>query len=125
MERRTSPRTTCPYPPTALKTAPLTSFPGAILPSSRLLYLSRPEHESMENYIGESLAAGIIRPFSFPIGEGFFFVGKKDGSLRPCVDYRGLNDITVKINYPMPLISSAFVPLHGASVFSKLHPGGR
>ena len=79
----------------------------------------------MENYIGESLATGIIRPFSFPVGEGFFFVGKKDGSLRPCVDYRGLNDITVKINYPMPLISSAFVPLHGASVFSKLHPGGR
>ena len=74
----------------------------------------------MEECIGESLAAGIIHPSSSPVGGGFFFVGKKDGSLRPCIDYRGLNDITVKNKYPLPLISSAFVPLHGAVVFSKL-----
>jgi hypothetical protein len=74
----------------------------------------------MEKYIGESLTAGIIRPSSSPVGAGFFFVGKKDGSLRPCIDYCGLNDITVKNRYPLPLISSAFVPLHGASVFTKL-----
>ena len=73
----------------------------------------------MEEYIGESLSAGIIRPSSSPVGAGFFFVGK-DGSLRPCIDYRGLNTITVKNRYPLPLISSAFVPLHGAVVFSKL-----
>ena len=64
----------------------------------------------MEEYIGESLAAGIIRPSSSPVGAGFFFVGKKDGSLRPCIDYRGLNYITVKNKYPQPLISSAIVP---------------
>ena len=74
----------------------------------------------MEEYIGESLAVGIIRPSSSPVGAGFFFISKKDKSLRPCIDYRGLNDITVKNKYPLPLISSAFVPLHGASVFSKL-----
>ena len=72
----------------------------------------------MEEFIGESLAAGIIRPSSSPVGAGFFFVSKKDGSLRPCIDYRGLNDITVKNKYPLPLISSAIVPLHGASIFS-------
>jgi len=64
--------------------------------------------------------AGIIRPSSSPVGAGFFFVGKKDGSLRPCIDYRGLNSITVKNKYPLPLISSAFAPLHGAAFFSKL-----
>ena len=74
----------------------------------------------MEEYIRESLAAGIIRLSSSPVGAGFFFVSKKDRALRPCVDYHGLNDITVKNKYPLPLISSAFVPLHGASVFSKL-----
>ena len=74
----------------------------------------------MENYIGESLTAGIIRPSSSPVGVGFFFVSKKDHSLRPCIDYRGLNNITLKNKYPLPLISSAFVPLHGAVVFSKL-----
>ena len=93
---------------------------GAPLPGSRLFNLSRPERESMEKYIGESLSAGIIRPSSSPVGAGFFFVGKKDGTLRPCIDYRGLNNITVKNKYPLPLISSAFVPLHGAMVFTKL-----
>lgn len=45
----------------------------------------------METYITDSLAAGIIRPLSSPVGAGFFFVAKKDKSLRPCTDYRGLN----------------------------------
>ena len=95
-------------------------LPRSPLPSSRLFNLSRPERESMEDYIGESLAAGIIRPSSSPVGAGFFFVSKKDRSLRPCIDYHGLNNITVKNKYPLPLISSAFVPLHRAVVFSKL-----
>ena len=63
----------------------------------------------MENYIGEFLAAGIIHPSSSPVGAGFFFVSKKDHSLRPCIDYRGLNNITLKNKYPLPPISSAFV----------------
>ncbi len=47
-------------------------------------------------------------------------MGKKDGSLRPCIDYRGLNDITVKNRYPFPLMSSAFELLQGAAIFTKL-----
>lgn len=74
----------------------------------------------MENYIQESLAAGIIWPSSSPVAAGFFFVGKKDGSLRPCIDYLGLNDITVKNKYPLPLINSAFGSLQEATVFTKL-----
>lgn len=95
-------------------------LPGAPLPTSRLYNLSRPEREAMERYIHDSLAAGIIRSSSSPVDAGFFFVGKKDGSLRPCIDYRGLNNITVKNKYPLPLINSAFEPLHGATIFSKL-----
>ena len=95
-------------------------LPGAPLPSSCLYNLSRPERESMENYIQDSLAAGLICPSSSPVGAGFFFVKKRDGTLRPCIDYRGLNTITVKDKYPLPLIDSAFVPLREASVFSKL-----
>ena len=74
----------------------------------------------MEDYIRDSVAAGIIRPSSSPAGAGFFFVGKKDGSLRPCIDYRGLNDITVKNRYPLPLLTSAFELLQGATIFTKL-----
>lgn len=74
----------------------------------------------MENYIQDSFTAGIIRPSTSPVDAGFFFVGKKDGTLRPCIDFGGLNNITVKNKYPLPLISSAFAPLYGATMFSKL-----
>lgn len=53
------------------------------------------------------------------MGAGFFFV-KKDGSLRLCIDFRGLNNVTIKNKYPLPLISSTFAPHHGATVFTKL-----
>lgn len=74
----------------------------------------------METYINNSLAAGIICPSPSPEGTGFFFVGKKDKTLRPCIDYWGLNDITIKNLYPLPLISSAFELLQGATIFTKL-----
>ena len=76
---------------------------GTTPPRGRLFSLSRPEMEAMEKYLSESLAAGIIRPSSSPTGAAFF-VGKKDGSLRPCIGYRG---ITVKNRYPLPLITAS------------------
>lgn len=45
---------------------------------------------------------------------------KKDKSLRPCVDFRSLNTITVRYKYPLPLINSAFELLQGTWVFTKL-----
>ncbi len=45
---------------------------------------------------------------------------KKDGSLHPCIEYRGLNDITVKNSHHLPLMSSAFELLQGATIFTKL-----
>lgn len=74
----------------------------------------------MEKYINESLTAGLIRPSSSPVAVGFFFVAKKDKSLRPCIDYRGLNNITIKNKYPLPLLTSAYELLQGATVFTKL-----
>lgn len=74
----------------------------------------------MEKYISESLFAGIIRPSSSPVSAGVFFVEKKDKTLRPCIDYRGLNKITVKNKYSLPLLTSAFEFLQGVTIFSKL-----
>jgi hypothetical protein len=51
----------------------------------------------------------------------FCFVNTKDGLLELCIDCRGLNNITVKNKYPLPLISSAFAPLHGSTRFTKLN----
>lgn len=107
-------------PPHRLYDCAIDLLPGAPLPSSRLYNLSRPERGTMEKYIRESLAAGLIRPSSSPVAAGFFFVSKKDKTLRPCIDYRGLNAITIKNKYPLPLINSAFEPPHGATIFSKL-----
>ena len=93
---------------------------GSTTPKGWLYSLSGPEREAMEEYIGSSLKAGLIRPSSSPAAAGFFFVGKKDGSLRPCIDYSPLNQITVKNRYPLPLISTAFDLLQGAKIFTKL-----
>ncbi|KAM4620396.1 von Willebrand factor A domain-containing protein 7-like [Polymixia lowei] len=65
-------------------------------PKGRLHSLSALEKEVMKKYIESSLAAGIIHPSSAPAGAGFFFMDKRDKTLRPCIDYRGLNDITIK-----------------------------
>ena len=74
----------------------------------------------MEKYISESLDSGIILPSSSPLGAVFFFVAKKDKTLQPCIDFRGLNNITVRDKYPLPLINSAFKSLHGATIFSSI-----
>ncbi|XP_057714608.1 uncharacterized protein lrfn5a isoform X1 [Corythoichthys intestinalis] len=94
--------------------------PGSTIPRGGLYPISGPEKAAMREYIQTSLKAGLIRPSSSAAGAGFFFVGKKDGSLRPCIDYRRLNDITVKNRYPLPLMSSVFDQLQKARVFTKL-----
>ncbi len=81
-------------------------LPGTSPPKGRLYSLSAPEREAMVKYISNSLAAKIIRPSSSPAGVGFFFCG--------------LNSITVKNTYPLPLMSSAFDRLQGALFFMKL-----
>ena len=47
-------------------------------------------------------------------------VEKKDGSLRMVVDYRALNEVTIKNKYPMSMINDLFDQLQGAKVFSKI-----
>lgn len=78
--------------------------------------------ETMESYIHNSLAAGIIRSSSLPLGAVFFFVSKKDKTLRPCIDLCDLNNITIENKYPLPLISAAFsmVPLFSQSWISGM-----
>lgn len=75
----------------------------------------------VDQYITKSLAAGIIHSFSSPAGTGFYFAGKKDGSLHPCINYRGLNDITLKNRYPSPLMATA-VKLFSQAIYLPLHP---
>ena len=54
------------------------------------------------------------------LGSSVLFVKKKDGSMRLCVDYRALNEVTIKNKYPLPRIDDLFDQLKGAKYFSKI-----
>ncbi|KAI2660671.1 Transposon Tf2-6 polyprotein [Labeo rohita] len=95
-------------------------LPRATPPRGRIFPLSQAESTAMNTYIQEELAKGFIRPSTSPASAGFFFVKKKDGGLRPCIDYRGLNDITIKYRYPLPLVPAALEQLRTARIFTKL-----
>ncbi|KAI2665737.1 Retrotransposon-like protein 1 [Labeo rohita] len=88
-------------------------LPNAMPPKSKVYPLSRMEDQAMEDYIEEALESGFIRVSTSPAAAGFFFVSKKDGGLRPCIDYRGLNNVTVKFRYPLPLVPPALEQLRG------------
>uniref|UniRef100_A0A803KBS3 Gypsy retrotransposon integrase-like protein 1 n=1 Tax=Xenopus tropicalis TaxID=8364 RepID=A0A803KBS3_XENTR len=107
-------------PPHRPYDCPVDLIPGSVPPRGRTYPLSIPETQAMKDYIQENLSKGFIRKSNSPAGAGFFFVQKKDGGLRPCIDYRGLNKITVKNRYPLPLIPELFDRLNGAKVFTKL-----
>ncbi|KAL0188420.1 hypothetical protein M9458_015519, partial [Cirrhinus mrigala] len=95
-------------------------LPGAQLPKGKVYPLSIPERQAMEAYITEALNQGFIRPSTSPAASSFFFVGKKDGGLRPCIDYRILNSQTIQQPYPLPLVPAALEELRGSQVFTKL-----
>jgi hypothetical protein len=74
----------------------------------------------LKKQIAELQTKGFIRPSSSPWGAPVLFVEKKDGTQRMCVDYRSLNEVTIKNKYPLPWIEDLFDQMKGASVFSKI-----
>ena len=67
----------------------------------------------------EMVNKGFVRPSTSPWGAPVLFVKKKDGSMRLCIDYRELNKVTIRNQYPLPRIDDLFDQLQGAKVFSK------
>ncbi|SOV09593.1 uncharacterized protein UDID_19021 [Ustilago sp. UG-2017a] len=85
------------------------------------LYLKGPrEMAELRKYLDENLEKGFIRPSKSPARSPVLFVPKKDGGLRLCVDYRGLNEITVKNRAPLPLIEEQLFLLRKARIYTKL-----
>jgi len=82
--------------------------------------LSASEQEALKEFIEENLNTGFIRPTSSSHGAPVLFVKKKDGSLCFCVDFRGLNCISKKDHYPLPLISDLLDSPRKARVYSKI-----
>jgi hypothetical protein len=89
-------------------------------PKSFKTYNLTPEEQvELDKFLKENLDKGYIKPSQSPMASPFFFLKKKDGKLRPCQDYRYLNDWTVKNAYPLPLISEIMDKIKGAKFFTK------
>jgi hypothetical protein len=94
--------------------------PG-MAPISRRSYCMPPnELAELKIQLQGLLEKGFVRPSSSPWGCPAIFVKKKDQTLRMCVDYRPLNEVTIKNKYPLPRINILFDQLTGARVFSKI-----
>jgi hypothetical protein len=78
------------------------------------------ELAELKKQLSELEQKGYVRPSSSPWGAPVLFVKKKDGSMRLCVDYRALNEVTIKNKYPLPRIDDLFDQLKGVKYFSKI-----
>ena len=78
------------------------------------------EEIALQRYLEENLPTGKIRRSRSAAGAPILFVKKKDGSLRLCVDYRELNNLTIPNKYPLPLINELLEHTQGATWFTKL-----
>ena len=89
-------------------------FYGPLYPLTEL------EREELKKQLKELLDKGFIRKSTSPAGAPVLFVRKKDGTLRLVIDYRKLNEMTIRNSYPLPLISELLDRVKGAKVFTKL-----
>ena len=94
-----------------LGTTPISIAPYRMAPA---------ELAELKKQLQDLLDKGFIRPSVSPWGAPVLFVRKKDGSLRLCIDYRKLNQVTIKNKYPLPRIDDLFDQLQAAKVFSKI-----
>ena len=93
---------------------------GAQPPVGPIYSLLASEQKALKEFIEENLNMGFIQPTLFPHGVPVLFVKKKDGSLYLCVDFCGLNCISKKYYYLLPLISNLLDSPCKAWVYSKI-----
>jgi len=94
--------------------------PGKQPPSGKLYPLSLDEPQLLKEYLDEMLKNGKTRPSKSSAGAPIFFVKLANGKLRIVVDYRGLNAITIKDKYPLPLMTTLMEQGGRSQIFSKL-----
>ena len=92
-----------------------------IEPISKAPYRMAPlELKELKVQMEELVNKGFVRSSTSPWGAPVLFVKKKNGSLRLCIDYRELNKVTIRNQYPLPRIDDLFDQLQEARVFSKI-----
>ena len=95
-------------------------LPGAQPVSKQPYKMSLPEATELKEQLSQLLEQGFICPSVSPWSTPVLFNRKKYGTLRLCIDYRGLNEVTVKNKYGIPRIDELLDRLHGAFIFSKI-----
>ena len=93
---------------------------GTSPPLGTLYSLSPVELSALRTFINENLNTGFIRPTASSHAAPVLFIKKKDGSLRLCIDFQGLNKITKKDRYSLPLISDLLDSPSHAKIYSKI-----
>src|SRR5882724_10070729 len=93
---------------------------GTSLPFGPIYSLSQEELVALHKFIDENLATGFICPSHSSHGAPVLFIWKKDDSLRLCIDFRGLNRISQKDWYPLPLISHLLDAPRKAQIYTKI-----
>ena len=92
----------------------------SFIPKIAKVYPLNPaEKEACKAFINEHLKMGRILPSKSPQASPFFFMPKKDGTLRPCQDYRYLNTHTIHNGYPLPLIPELINDMKDSTLFMK------
>ncbi|XP_015272232.1 PREDICTED: RNA-directed DNA polymerase homolog, partial [Gekko japonicus] len=95
-------------------------LPDCKLPKGKIYAMGPAEKVELRNFIDKNLARGFIRPASSPFAAPVLFRKKKDGGLRLCTDYRGLNAVSLSNAYPLPLIKDLVAEATKGKIFSKL-----
>ena len=95
--------------------------PGSRPPPARPLRQQSSKDAAVINeFLQKGVAAGQLRVSHSPYGSMLVIVKKKDGTPRVCVDYRALNDLTIKNKYPLPLMDELFDRVQGSRCFSTI-----
>lgn len=94
--------------------------PGAKPPFGGIYQLGTKEQDALKAHIDEFLDKGFMRESSSEAASPVLFVPKKDAELRPCNDYRALNNLTIKDRYPLPSTDMLLDQLSQAKVYTKL-----
>jgi RNase H-like domain found in reverse transcriptase/Reverse transcriptase (RNA-dependent DNA polymerase)/Integrase zinc binding domain/Chromo (CHRromatin Organisation MOdifier) domain len=95
-------------------------MPGKQPPYHKNRPLSPAELRCIKKWIDEMLDKGFIRESTSPAAAPLLLAAKPGGGVRICHDYRGLNNVTVKNRYPLPLIRETLDALCGAKFYTKL-----
>ncbi|ETE60708.1 Retrotransposon-derived protein PEG10, partial [Ophiophagus hannah] len=107
-------------PPYRAYDCPIDLLPNVKLPVGPIYSLSEPELAALRDFTNKNLRKGFIQPSTSPLAALVLFVKKKSGELRLYCDYHKLNAITVRNQYPLPLIPELIEQLCQAKIFMKL-----